>query len=83
MKLKSNQRVAGSCYNIALIEDDKVAVRAGRVGDKPITKYIPFDIEVGDNIVDCITYIYDAEHEQELLEEFLTKLEEYGNETKK
>ena len=81
MKLKSNQILVGSHYTIGLIEDEKVVVGAGEVGEEELLRFLPFHkIIQGDDIGDYLLGVYDNEQEQELLEEFLTKLEEYENE---
>ena len=79
MKLKSNQTLVGSHYTIGLIEDEKVVVEVGEVGEEELLNFFPFhDIIQGDDIEDYLLGVYD--NEQELLEEFLTKLKEYENE---
>ena len=83
MKLKSNQTLVGSMEEIALIEDEKVLVKVEDISDEGLLSFLPFDIEVGDDIKDYLLGVYEQDYEQELLAEFLTKLEEYENEIKK
>ena len=84
MKLKSNQTLVGSTVDIALIEDKKVLVKVGNMSDEGLLSFLPFNhLTQGDDIKDYLLDAYDKDDEQELLEEFLTKLKEYTDETKK